>query len=147
MSSLHVSYALSFQFSLTCITHPATGRHVPKYILPRGMQVADLNRKRKRRRNKHRSDGMRRTDNDPRHPGSRRLIHATQVHDQAGEGIGSGVVSVELSSCRVVSSHAHSIVGHHSPPIVTNTLSKFLSSCILRELVGWCRSKSRRAEL
>ena len=29
------------------------------------MQVADLNRKRKRRRNKHRSDGRRRTDNDP----------------------------------------------------------------------------------
>lgn len=34
-------------------------------MLPRGMQVADLNRKRKRRRNKHRSDGRRRTDNDP----------------------------------------------------------------------------------
>lgn len=34
-------------------------------MLPRGMQVADLNRKRKRRRNKHHSDGRRRTDNDP----------------------------------------------------------------------------------
>ena len=40
-------------------------RHVPKYMLPRGMQVADLNRKRKRRRTKHQSDGRRRTDNDP----------------------------------------------------------------------------------
>lgn len=40
-------------------------RHVPKYMLPRGMHVADLNRKRKRRRNKNRTDGQRRTDNDP----------------------------------------------------------------------------------
>lgn len=34
-------------------------------MLPRGMQVADLNRKRKRRRNKNKRDGRRRTDNDP----------------------------------------------------------------------------------
>jgi len=34
-------------------------------MLPRGMQVADLNRKRKRKRNKNRRDGRRRTDNDP----------------------------------------------------------------------------------
>jgi hypothetical protein len=40
-------------------------RHVPKYLLPRGMQVADLNRKRKRRRNKKGTGGERRSDNDP----------------------------------------------------------------------------------
>ena len=34
-------------------------------MLPRGMQVADLNRKRKRRRARNRTDGRRRTDNDP----------------------------------------------------------------------------------
>jgi hypothetical protein len=34
-------------------------------MLPRGMHIADLSRKRKRRRNKRRSDGRRRTDNDP----------------------------------------------------------------------------------
>lgn len=40
-------------------------KHVPKYLLPRGMQVADLNRKRKRKKNKKGNDGQRRSDNDP----------------------------------------------------------------------------------
>ena len=40
-------------------------RHVPKYLLPRGMQVADLNRRRKRKRNKSGTGNSRRTDNDP----------------------------------------------------------------------------------
>ncbi|CAB9505028.1 RNA helicase DBP9 [Seminavis robusta] len=38
-------------------------KHVPKYLLPRGMQVAKLNKKRKRK--KARVYGGRRTDNDP----------------------------------------------------------------------------------
>jgi ATP-dependent RNA helicase DDX56/DBP9 len=38
---------------------------IPKYLLPRGMQVADLNRKRKRRRNKGGTGGLSRSDNDP----------------------------------------------------------------------------------
>jgi ATP-dependent RNA helicase DDX56/DBP9 len=41
-------------------------KHVPKYLLPTGMQVADLNRKRKRKKNKKgNNDGQRRSDNDP----------------------------------------------------------------------------------
>jgi len=41
-------------------------KHVPKYMLPRGMQVADINRKRKRRRVRGKgNNGQRRTDNDP----------------------------------------------------------------------------------
>lgn len=38
-------------------------KHVPKYLLPRGMQVAKLNKKRKKK--KARVHGGRRTDNDP----------------------------------------------------------------------------------
>jgi ATP-dependent RNA helicase DDX56/DBP9 len=38
-------------------------KHVPKYLLPRGMQVADLNRKRKRRKNRNTKQG--RSDKDP----------------------------------------------------------------------------------
>merc|ERR1712003_57932 len=40
-------------------------KHVPKYLLPRGMQVANLNRKRKRRKNRGKQGQMRRSDNDP----------------------------------------------------------------------------------
>lgn len=41
-------------------------KHVPKYLLPRGMQVANLNRKRKKNRNnKKGTGGERRLDNDP----------------------------------------------------------------------------------
>jgi len=43
-------------------------KHVPKYLLPRGMQVANLNRKKKKRRtrkNRGSGDGARRLDNDP----------------------------------------------------------------------------------
>jgi ATP-dependent RNA helicase DDX56/DBP9 len=40
-------------------------KHVPKYLLPRGMQVANLNRKRKKNRNKKGTGGERRSDNDP----------------------------------------------------------------------------------
>ena len=40
-------------------------KHVPKYLLPRGMQAANLNRKRKKRKVKRRSGGERRSDNDP----------------------------------------------------------------------------------
>mmetsp|Transcript_15919 Transcript_15919/g.36710 ORF Transcript_15919/g.36710 Transcript_15919/m.36710 type:complete len:679 (-) Transcript_15919:287-2323(-) len=38
-------------------------KHIPKYLLPRGMQVADLNRKRKRK--KTRGEKMRRSTKDP----------------------------------------------------------------------------------
>ena len=38
-------------------------RHIPKYLLPRGMQVANLNRKRKRRKN--RKGNQRRLTKDP----------------------------------------------------------------------------------
>merc|ERR1712003_89696 len=38
-------------------------KHVPKYLLPRGMQVANLNRKRKRKKN--RKGNQRRSANDP----------------------------------------------------------------------------------
>lgn len=40
-------------------------KHVPKYLLPRGMQVANLNRKRKRRKGKNANGQQRRSDNDP----------------------------------------------------------------------------------
>jgi len=41
-------------------------KHVPKYLLPRGMQVANLNRRRKKRKSKRgRHTGERRSDNDP----------------------------------------------------------------------------------
>ena len=42
-------------------------KHIPKYLLPRGMQVADLNRKRKRKKyhKKGNANGQRRSDNDP----------------------------------------------------------------------------------
>jgi ATP-dependent RNA helicase DDX56/DBP9 len=41
-------------------------KHVPKYLLPRGMQVANLSRRKKKRVNKRgRTGGERRSDNDP----------------------------------------------------------------------------------
>jgi ATP-dependent RNA helicase DDX56/DBP9 len=40
-------------------------KHVPKYLLPKGAQVAKLNKKRKKRRSKNSTGGARRTDNDP----------------------------------------------------------------------------------
>jgi ATP-dependent RNA helicase DDX56/DBP9 len=51
-------------------TRPARVRehlkHVPNYLLPRGMSVANLNKKRKRHK-KNSTGGARRTDNDPLH--------------------------------------------------------------------------------
>ena len=40
-------------------------KHVPKYLLPRGMQVADLNRKRKRKKNRKGNNGQHRSEKDP----------------------------------------------------------------------------------
>lgn len=40
-------------------------RHVPKYLLPRGMQVADTRKRKRRRTRNNRNRGTRRTDNDP----------------------------------------------------------------------------------
>lgn len=40
-------------------------KHVPKYLLPRGMQVANLNRRKKKKVNKRGRNGERRSDNDP----------------------------------------------------------------------------------
>lgn len=41
-------------------------KHVPKYLLPRGMQVANMTRRKKKRINKRgRAGGERRSDNDP----------------------------------------------------------------------------------
>ena len=41
-------------------------KHVPKYLLPRGMQVANITRRKKKRVNKRgRTGGERRSDNDP----------------------------------------------------------------------------------
>ena len=41
-------------------------KHVPKYMLPRGMQVAEMNKRKKRRRARSSNrSGSRRTDNDP----------------------------------------------------------------------------------
>jgi len=40
-------------------------KNVPKYLLPRGMQVADLNRKKKRRRVRSSNTPSQRTENDP----------------------------------------------------------------------------------
>ena len=40
-------------------------RFVPKYLLPRGMQVAELSRRKRKRRNKRCNGGLRRSDNDP----------------------------------------------------------------------------------
>jgi hypothetical protein len=42
-------------------------RHVPKYLLPRGMQVADLNRKRKRRKIRKSANLQRHLEKDPLH--------------------------------------------------------------------------------
>lgn len=39
-------------------------KHVPKYLLPRGMQVAETKKRKRKRRNNNRR-GLRRTDNDP----------------------------------------------------------------------------------
>lgn len=40
-------------------------KHVPRYMLPRGMQVADLHRRRRKKRKIRGATGERRTDNDP----------------------------------------------------------------------------------
>ena len=42
-------------------------KHVPKYLLPRGMHVADLNRRKRKKKSKanHNNSGERRSDNDP----------------------------------------------------------------------------------
>ena len=40
-------------------------KHVPKYLLPRGMHVANLNRRKRKRHSKNSDFGARRTDNDP----------------------------------------------------------------------------------
>ena len=40
-------------------------KHIPKYMLPRGMQVAELHKRRKKRKVQSGSNGQRRTDNDP----------------------------------------------------------------------------------
>jgi hypothetical protein len=55
MRMLFVSLTFAFMYC----------RFVPKYLLPRGMQVADMNRKRKRRRGRKGNDGLKRSDNDP----------------------------------------------------------------------------------
>lgn len=40
-------------------------KHVPKYMLPRGMQVAEMNKRKRKRRSRSNTTGTRRTDNDP----------------------------------------------------------------------------------
>ena len=40
-------------------------KHIPKYMLPRGMQVADLHKRRKKKKILSATGGQRRTDNDP----------------------------------------------------------------------------------
>jgi len=40
-------------------------KNVPKYLLPRGMQVANQTRRKRRRRNNNNNKGQRRVDNDP----------------------------------------------------------------------------------
>jgi hypothetical protein len=72
-------------FVFAHILVPSCFRHVPKYMLPRGMQVADLNRKRKRKRNKNRRDGRRRMDNDPlqTYDGE---VNLDSVEGEGGEG-------------------------------------------------------------
>lgn len=54
------------------------------------MQVADLNRKRKRRRNKHRSDGRRRTDNDPLQSFDSEGVNLDSVEGDDGNGDDDG---------------------------------------------------------
>ena len=55
------SYTRCYSFDIIFFDH--FYRHIPKYLLPRGMQVADLNRKRKRRKN--RKGNERRSAKDP----------------------------------------------------------------------------------
>lgn len=63
-------------------------KHVPKYMLPRGMQVAELNKKRKRKRVRNKgSTGERRTDNDPLQSFSGENVNLDGV---AGEGPNAG---------------------------------------------------------
>jgi hypothetical protein len=50
------------------------------------MQVADLNRKRKRRRSKNRSDGRRRTDNDPLQSSDGDGVNLDSVEGESGGG-------------------------------------------------------------
>eukprot|EP00543_Licmophora_paradoxa_P005771 CAMPEP_0202450544 /NCGR_PEP_ID=MMETSP1360-20130828/9138_1 /ASSEMBLY_ACC=CAM_ASM_000848 /TAXON_ID=515479 /ORGANISM="Licmophora paradoxa, Strain CCMP2313" /LENGTH=477 /DNA_ID=CAMNT_0049068855 /DNA_START=111 /DNA_END=1541 /DNA_ORIENTATION=+ len=58
-------------------------KHVPKYMLPRGMRVADLQKRRKKRKIKNKTNntaiGERRKDNDP-----------LQAYEQADGGAGAG---------------------------------------------------------
>ena len=60
-------------------------KHIPKYMLPRGMHVADLNKRRKRKRVKG-HDGARRTNNDPLQSYSGENGNLEGVVDGEGDG-------------------------------------------------------------
>lgn len=68
LGSIHfgVPAVFNFLFLLCSLFLSCTRRHVPKYMLPRGMQVAEMNKRKKRRRARSSNrSASRRTDNDP----------------------------------------------------------------------------------
>lgn len=68
-------------------------KNVPKYLLPRGMQVANQS-KRKRRRRNNKNRGMRRTDNDPLQSFDGDNVNLDGVTDENGEEGGTQDVEV-----------------------------------------------------
>ncbi len=74
-------------------------KNVPKYLLPRGMQVANQSRRKRRRRNNHSGNrnkynqGGRRMDNDPLQSYDGENINLDSVEDGSG---GSGVNSSSI---------------------------------------------------
>lgn len=62
-------------------------KHVPKYLLPRGMQVANTNKRRKKRKVKDRTNaaGMRRTDNDPLQSYNTDIVDLDGVKESTGD--------------------------------------------------------------
>jgi Superfamily II DNA and RNA helicases len=61
-------------------------KHVPNYLLPRGMQVADMKRRKKRKRKGDRR-GLRRTDNDPLQSYDGENVNLDSVADSNAEGL------------------------------------------------------------
>ncbi len=64
-------------------------KNVPKYLLPRGMQVAQT-KKRKRRKRKGNRDGSRRMDNDPLQSYDGDAVNLDGVAEEQGEEIDQG---------------------------------------------------------
>ena len=72
-------------------------RNVPKYLLPRGMQVANQTRRKRRRRNNNNyNKGVRRTDNDPLQSYDGENINLDNVDGNNDTGNGGGINDSEF---------------------------------------------------